>query len=83
MNYALSVFCSVALCMQQQRLVKMANGVDAVLVADKKADTLENGNVAEDKLAEEPESEMSSPFSLPGEAVSLSHTLTHWLFNHM
>ncbi|XP_067311524.1 sodium/potassium/calcium exchanger 4a isoform X3 [Pseudorasbora parva] len=51
---------------EQQRLVKTANGVDAVLVADKKVDTLENGNVAEDKLAEEPESEMSSPFSLPG-----------------
>lgn len=55
--------------MQQQRLVKTANGVDAVLVADKKADTMENGNIAEDKLAEELESEMSSPFSLPGEAV--------------
>lgn len=51
---------------EQQRLVKTANGVDTVLVDDKKADTMENGNVAEDKLAEEPESEMSSPFSLPG-----------------
>uniref|UniRef100_A0A671MSQ1 Sodium/potassium/calcium exchanger 4-like n=1 Tax=Sinocyclocheilus anshuiensis TaxID=1608454 RepID=A0A671MSQ1_9TELE len=51
---------------EQQRLVKMANGVDAVLVADKKADTIENGNVAEDKLTEEPESELSSPFVLPG-----------------
>lgn len=67
-----SSFCSLPLI--QQRLVKMANGVDAVLVADKKADTMENGNVAEDKLAEEPESELSSPFVLPGEAVSLSHT---------
>uniref|UniRef100_A0A672SH38 Sodium/potassium/calcium exchanger 4-like n=1 Tax=Sinocyclocheilus grahami TaxID=75366 RepID=A0A672SH38_SINGR len=53
---------------EQQRMVKMANGVDAVLVADKKADTIENGNVAEDKLTEEPESELSSPFVLPGEA---------------
>uniref|UniRef100_A0A673GS05 Sodium/potassium/calcium exchanger 4-like n=1 Tax=Sinocyclocheilus rhinocerous TaxID=307959 RepID=A0A673GS05_9TELE len=51
---------------EQQRLAKMANGVDAVLVADKKADTIENGNVAEDKLTEEPESELSSPFVLPG-----------------
>lgn len=61
----------------------MANGVDAVSVAEKKADTIENGNVADDKLTEEPESELSSPFVLPGEAVSLSHTLTHWLFNRM
>lgn len=64
--------------MQQQRLVKTANGGDAVLVADQKADTMENGNVAEEKLSEELESEMSSPFSLPGEA-----TLTHWIFNCM
>lgn len=49
--------------------MKTANGVDAVLVADKKADTMENGSIVEDKLAEELESEMSSPFSLPGEAV--------------
>lgn len=53
----------------------MANGVDAVLVDEKKADTIENGNVAEDKLTEEPESELSSPFVLPGEAVSLSLSL--------
>uniref|UniRef100_A0A671QRL4 Sodium/potassium/calcium exchanger 4-like n=1 Tax=Sinocyclocheilus anshuiensis TaxID=1608454 RepID=A0A671QRL4_9TELE len=66
---------------EQQQLGKTANGVDAVLVADKKADTMENGNVVEDKLTEEPESEMSSPFILPGEEVSLSHTLTLWLFN--
>uniref|UniRef100_A0A8C2AJ47 Solute carrier family 24 member 4a n=1 Tax=Cyprinus carpio TaxID=7962 RepID=A0A8C2AJ47_CYPCA len=59
---------------EQQRLGKMANGVDAVLVADKKADTMENGSVVEDILTEEPESEMSSPFILPGEEVSLSHT---------
>ncbi|KTF94876.1 hypothetical protein cypCar_00003637 [Cyprinus carpio] len=50
---------------EQQRLGKMANGVDAVLVADKKADTMENGSVVEDILTEEPESEMSSPFILP------------------
>jgi len=60
-------FCS--LYMQQQRLGKMANGGDEVLVADQRADTMENGNVAEDKLSEVLESEMSSPFSLPGEAV--------------
>uniref|UniRef100_A0A8C1KJ21 Sodium/potassium/calcium exchanger 4-like n=1 Tax=Cyprinus carpio TaxID=7962 RepID=A0A8C1KJ21_CYPCA len=40
---------------EQQRLGKMANGVDAVLVADKKADTMENGSVVEDILTEEPE----------------------------
>jgi len=57
--------------MQQQRLGKMANGGDEVLVADQRADTMENGNVAEDKLSEVLESEMSSPFSLPGEAVWL------------
>lgn len=57
--------------MQQQRLVKTANGGDAVLVADQKADTMENGNVSEETLSKELESEMSSPFSLPGEAVWL------------
>ncbi|XP_050989929.1 sodium/potassium/calcium exchanger 4a isoform X2 [Labeo rohita] len=66
------------LIINEQRLVKMANGVDAVLVADKKADTLENGNVAEDKLAEEPESEMSSPFSLPGGAMDKVKFFISW-----
>ncbi|KAL1258184.1 hypothetical protein QQF64_011428, partial [Cirrhinus molitorella] len=63
---------------EQQRLVKMANGVDAVLVADKSADTLENGNVAEDKLESEPESEMSSPFSLPGGAMDKVKFFISW-----
>ncbi|XP_073682523.1 sodium/potassium/calcium exchanger 4a isoform X2 [Garra rufa] len=66
------------LIINEQRLVKMANGVDAVLVADKKADTLENGNVAEDKLTEESESEMSSPFSLPGGAMDKVKFFVSW-----
>lgn len=64
--------------MQQQRLVKSANGVDSVLVSDQKADTMENGNVAEDKLSEEQEHEIS-PFRLPGERRF--DTLTHRHFN--
>ncbi|XP_048048291.1 sodium/potassium/calcium exchanger 4a isoform X3 [Megalobrama amblycephala] len=63
---------------EQQRLVKTANGVDAVLVADKKADTMENGNVAEDKLSEELESEMSSPFSLPGGSLDKVKFFISW-----
>ncbi|XP_077096248.1 sodium/potassium/calcium exchanger 4a isoform X3 [Siphateles boraxobius] len=63
---------------EQQRLEKMANGGDAVLVADQKADTMENGNVAEDKLSEELESEMSSPFSLPGGALDKVKFFISW-----
>uniref|UniRef100_A0A671QJ11 Sodium/potassium/calcium exchanger 4-like n=1 Tax=Sinocyclocheilus anshuiensis TaxID=1608454 RepID=A0A671QJ11_9TELE len=63
---------------EQQQLGKTANGVDAVLVADKKADTMENGNVVEDKLTEEPESEMSSPFILPGGAMDKVKFFISW-----
>ncbi|XP_026085179.1 sodium/potassium/calcium exchanger 4-like isoform X3 [Carassius auratus] len=63
---------------EQQRLGKMANGVDAVLVADKKADTMENGSIVEDKLTEEPESEMSSPFILPGGAMDKVKFFISW-----
>ncbi|XP_059376700.1 sodium/potassium/calcium exchanger 4-like [Carassius carassius] len=66
------------LIINEQRLVKTANGVDAVLVADKKADTIENGNVVEDKLTEEPESELSSPFVLPGGAMDKVKFLISW-----
>lgn len=82
MNHV-AVFALCPLYMQQQRLGKMANGVDAVLVADKKADTMENGSVVEDILTEEPESEMSSPFILPGEEVSLSHTFRLLALQHL
>lgn len=44
-----------------------SNGVDGTLVGDGKADTMENGNVPEDKLTEEEEeNELSSPFIIPG-----------------
>ncbi|XP_077096247.1 sodium/potassium/calcium exchanger 4a isoform X2 [Siphateles boraxobius] len=66
------------LIINEQRLEKMANGGDAVLVADQKADTMENGNVAEDKLSEELESEMSSPFSLPGGALDKVKFFISW-----
>lgn len=59
--------------------MKTSNGVDGVLVVDKKTDTIENGNITEDKLSEEPENEISSPFSLPGEALILSHINTFGL----
>lgn len=67
------------LCRQQQRLVKTSNGVDGVLVVEKKADTIENGNITEDKLSEEPENETLSPFSLPGEGLIRSHINTFGL----
>ncbi|XP_059375257.1 sodium/potassium/calcium exchanger 4a isoform X2 [Carassius carassius] len=66
------------LIINEQRLGKMANGVDAVLVADKKADTMENGSIVEDKLTEEPESEMSSPFILPGGAMDKVKFFISW-----
>ncbi|XP_052010189.1 sodium/potassium/calcium exchanger 4-like isoform X1 [Xyrauchen texanus] len=63
---------------EQQRLMKTANGVDAVLVADKTTDTMENGNVMEDKLTEEPENEISSPFSLPGGCMDRVKLFISW-----
>ncbi|XP_056333009.1 sodium/potassium/calcium exchanger 4a [Danio aesculapii] len=62
---------------EQQRLVKSANGVDSVLVCDQKADTMENGNVAEDKLSEEQENEIS-PFRLPGGAMEKVKFFISW-----
>uniref|UniRef100_A0A3B4DTG5 Sodium/calcium exchanger membrane region domain-containing protein n=1 Tax=Pygocentrus nattereri TaxID=42514 RepID=A0A3B4DTG5_PYGNA len=52
---------------EQQRLMQASNGVDSTLVVDGKADTLENGNMPEDKLTEDEENELSSPFVIPGE----------------
>lgn len=46
--------------------MQASNGVDGTLVSDGKADTMENGSVPEDKLTEDEDNEMSSPFSLPG-----------------
>lgn len=63
---------------EQQRLVKTPNGVDGVLVVDKKTDTIENGNITEDKLSEEPENEISSPFSLPGGAMDKVKCFISW-----
>ncbi|XP_053093264.1 sodium/potassium/calcium exchanger 4a isoform X4 [Pangasianodon hypophthalmus] len=50
---------------EQQRLVQASNGADSMLVADGKAETMENGNVPEDKLTEEEDNELSSPFTMP------------------
>ncbi|XP_052001731.1 sodium/potassium/calcium exchanger 4-like [Xyrauchen texanus] len=63
---------------EQQRLVKTANGVDVVLVADKNADTMENGIIMEEKLTEEPEDDMSSPFSLPGGCMDRVKLFISW-----
>uniref|UniRef100_A0A8B9JJN0 Solute carrier family 24 member 4a n=1 Tax=Astyanax mexicanus TaxID=7994 RepID=A0A8B9JJN0_ASTMX len=54
---------------EQQRLMQASNGVDGALVSDGKADTLENGIMAEDKLTEDEDNELSSPFSLPAGGV--------------
>uniref|UniRef100_A0A673IH78 Solute carrier family 24 member 4b n=1 Tax=Sinocyclocheilus rhinocerous TaxID=307959 RepID=A0A673IH78_9TELE len=56
---------------ERQRLVQSANGVETAVV-DGKPD-IENGNVPEDKTTEEKESELTSPFRLPGE--------TKWLIS--
>ncbi|KAI7804152.1 putative sodium/potassium/calcium exchanger 4 [Triplophysa rosa] len=63
---------------EQQRLGKTSNGVDGVLVVDKKTDTIENGIITEDKLSEEPENEISSPFSLPGGAMDKVKFFISW-----
>lgn len=57
--------------------MQASNGVDGTLVSDGKAETMENGSVPEDKLTEDEDNEMSSPFSIPGQRVSLSHTLSY------
>uniref|UniRef100_A0A672P4T8 Solute carrier family 24 member 4 n=1 Tax=Sinocyclocheilus grahami TaxID=75366 RepID=A0A672P4T8_SINGR len=56
---------------ERQRLVQSANGVETAVV-DGKPD-IENGNVPEDKTTEDKESELTSPFKLPGE--------TKWLIS--
>ncbi|KAJ8288662.1 hypothetical protein COCON_G00013210 [Conger conger] len=51
-----------------ERLVQASNGVENTVV-DGKVDNMENGNVPEDKQPEE-ESNISSPFTVPGEVSS-------------
>ncbi|XP_027028498.1 sodium/potassium/calcium exchanger 4a isoform X1 [Tachysurus fulvidraco] len=64
---------------EQQRLMQGSNGMDSTLVADGKADTMENGNVPEDKLTEEEEEiELSSPFIMPGGTMNRVKFLISW-----
>ncbi|KAJ8396895.1 hypothetical protein AAFF_G00012180 [Aldrovandia affinis] len=60
-----------------ERLVQASNGVDTAVV-DGKADNMENGNVPEDKQEEEKESNVSSPFSVPGGALDKVKWLVSW-----
>uniref|UniRef100_A0A672SA55 Solute carrier family 24 member 4 n=1 Tax=Sinocyclocheilus grahami TaxID=75366 RepID=A0A672SA55_SINGR len=59
---------------ERQRLVQSANGVETAVV-DGKPD-IENGNVPEDKTTEDKESELTSPFRLPGEEPRASFQKT-------
>ncbi|KAJ8341892.1 hypothetical protein SKAU_G00341830 [Synaphobranchus kaupii] len=59
-----------------ERLVQASNGVENMVV-DGKADNLENGNVPEDKQVEK-ESEVSSPFSVPGGILDKGKWLISW-----
>ncbi|XP_049319503.1 sodium/potassium/calcium exchanger 4a isoform X2 [Astyanax mexicanus] len=63
---------------EQQRLMQASNGVDGALVSDGKADTLENGIMAEDKLTEDEDNELSSPFSLPGGVMNILKFIFSW-----
>ncbi|XP_062863999.1 sodium/potassium/calcium exchanger 4a [Trichomycterus rosablanca] len=64
---------------EQQRLVQTANGVDGTLVADGRADTMDNGSIIEDKLAEEgEENELSSPFVIPEGAINRVKFIISW-----
>ncbi|XP_053489171.1 sodium/potassium/calcium exchanger 4a isoform X1 [Ictalurus furcatus] len=63
---------------EQQRLMQASNGVDGTLVADGKAETMENGSVPEDKLTEEEDNELSSPFTIPGGAMNRVKFIISW-----
>ncbi|XP_058256064.1 sodium/potassium/calcium exchanger 4a isoform X1 [Hemibagrus wyckioides] len=63
---------------EQQRLMQATNGVDGTVVADGKADTMENGNVPEDKLTEEDDNELSSPFTMPGGTMNRVKLIISW-----
>ncbi|XP_072545672.1 sodium/potassium/calcium exchanger 4a isoform X1 [Salminus brasiliensis] len=63
---------------EQQRLMQASNGMDGTLVADGKADALENGIVTEDKLTEDEDNELSSPFSIPGGAMNRLKFIISW-----
>ncbi|XP_072545673.1 sodium/potassium/calcium exchanger 4a isoform X2 [Salminus brasiliensis] len=61
-----------------ERLMQASNGMDGTLVADGKADALENGIVTEDKLTEDEDNELSSPFSIPGGAMNRLKFIISW-----
>ncbi|XP_048064012.1 sodium/potassium/calcium exchanger 4 isoform X2 [Chanodichthys erythropterus] len=61
---------------ERQRLVQSANGVETAVV-DGKPD-IENGNLPEDKTNEEKESELTSPFRVPGGCVNRTKWLISW-----
>ncbi|TSN67079.1 Sodium/potassium/calcium exchanger 4 [Bagarius yarrelli] len=63
---------------EQQRLMQASNGVDGTLVADGKSETMENGNILEDKLTEEEDNELSSPFSIPDGTVNIVKFIFSW-----
>ncbi|XP_073712545.1 sodium/potassium/calcium exchanger 4 isoform X1 [Misgurnus anguillicaudatus] len=61
---------------ERQRLVQAANGVETA-VLDGKPD-IENGNVPEDKTTEDKESELTSPFRVPGGCMNKTKWLISW-----
>ncbi|KAJ7991123.1 hypothetical protein DPEC_G00293990 [Dallia pectoralis] len=66
---------------EQQRLVQASNGVDnaTMVITDGKPETLENGIIQEDKIAEEEEVEsLNSPFTIPGGCMEISKWLISW-----
>ncbi|KAI1897832.1 hypothetical protein AGOR_G00087330 [Albula goreensis] len=62
---------------ERQKLVQAANGVETMVVVDGKPE-IENGNVPEDKAAEQEEGEQSSPFSVPGGVMNKVKWLISW-----
>ncbi|XP_051951264.1 sodium/potassium/calcium exchanger 4-like [Xyrauchen texanus] len=61
---------------ERQRLVQEANGLETTVV-DGKPD-IENGNVLEDKTAEEKEAELTSPFRIPCGCLNKTKWLISW-----
>ncbi|XP_027022182.1 sodium/potassium/calcium exchanger 4 [Tachysurus fulvidraco] len=61
---------------ERQKLVQGANGIE-VAVVDGKSD-IENGNVPEDKLSEEDDGDLTSPFSIPKGCMNKTKWLVSW-----
>ncbi|XP_046712248.1 sodium/potassium/calcium exchanger 4a isoform X2 [Silurus meridionalis] len=61
-----------------ERLMQASNGLESTLVADGRAETMENGCVPEDKLSEDEDTELFSPFTMPGGTMNRVKFIFSW-----